>query len=88
MSKLKELRGVEVYPKVSDIVESATAVKTAQGYGEITTPNGKYYYILSIEDEISDNPENFTVRKSSKHGGILFIVESRGSGFNLSAFNN
>lgn len=85
MNVLEKLRTGVSYPEVSKIINSATAVKTVDNYGEITTPDGEFYYLISSEDDIVASPDRFKAVHSHKHG-VAFIVPKTSGGFDKNRF--
>ena len=84
MGKLKDARG-DAYPTVEDIYDDIDTINTSKngGSAELVTKGGdKYYYLLSIEDEIEDDPNDFKVVWSAKRNKA-FIVEKEWDPFDF-----
>jgi hypothetical protein len=80
MNRLKTLRGAVSFETPQQIDTNATKVETSGAFAKVTTPTNVYYYLLDSEDDLEANPDNYTVKHSSKHDA-LFIVPINNSGF-------
>ena len=70
---LENLRTGSTVESVVTILETATEVKTIGDLARVTTPVGKYFYIINEEAKIAASPEKYQAKMSPKHG-VLFIV--------------
>ena len=83
---LENLRTGSTVESVVTILETATEVKTVGNFARITTPVGKYFYIINEEAKIAASPEKYQAKMSPKHSVLFIVPLTSTSPFNASSF--